>query len=524
MCLLERMGSEIRLSREQGGFRGNRSTLDQIECLDKLIKEVRGPDRRRKVFMAFLDIKAAYDSVPRAELWRQCHSLGVDHLTISTLRALFDHNSAQLVVAQKRSRPFPLPAGVLQGSVLSPLLYSIYLDPLSEKLRTSGPRIRLPLKPATEGINSLMYADDIALISTSSRNLARLLRLAEQDSMERGYRFSPTKCVVVSQDCFRHRLYGEELKKEQSFCYLGVDMNCRGINEKLHAKRRIEKAKKMANSLRRAGARFRNFPVYMNLQLYRAFIRPGLEYGLSLLVGDTATDALNQCQKRIICDFLGVHVNARNDIIEGISNCPSVRVRHHLLGRKRAIKKRALWANSNRRDYALLYVIEGLFGPVYDFGTTFNLDKSQEETRRDLFIIPTLASLAERSDGFLSIAVLRWLLHVPQGHGTFRTILLWILKRWRKFVGSHTCLHCHDLFADQEHIASCAGLRARLSHCEFIDFNLLTYSNKSIIEHALLLVSLELILDQHGATKVLEFTVAAILECLKTTIGDNREY
>jgi hypothetical protein len=101
---------------------------------------------------------------------------------------------------------------------------------------------------------------------------------------------------------------------------------------------------------------------------------------------------------------------------------------------------------------------------------------------------------------------------------------LWILKRWRTFVGSHTFLHCHDSFADQEHIASCAGLRARLSHCELIDFNLLTYSNRSIIEHALLLVSQELIFDQLGATKVLEFTVAAILECLKTTIGDNREY
>jgi hypothetical protein len=133
--------------------------------------------------------------------------------------------------------------------------------------------------------------------------------------------------------------------------------------------------------------------------------------------------------------------------------------------------------------------------------------------KRDLFIIPTLASLAERSNGFLSVAVLRWLLHVPQDHSTFR--------RLRKFVGSHTCLHCHDLFAQQEHIAS---FRARLCHCECIDFDLLTYSNRSIIEHALLLVSQELIFDQHGATKVLEFTVAAILECLKTTIGDNWEY
>jgi hypothetical protein len=43
------------------------------------------------------------------------------------------------------------------------------------------------------------------------------------------------------------------------------------------------------------------------------------------------------------------------------------------------------------------------------------------------------------------------------------------------------------------------------------------------IGHALLLISQELILDQNGATNVLEFTVSAILECLHTTIGDNSE-
>jgi hypothetical protein len=43
----------------------------------------------------------------------------------------------------------------------------------------------------------------------------------------------------------------------------------------------------------------------------------------------------------------------------------------------------------------------------------------------------------------------------------------------------------------------CACLRARLSQCELIDFNLLTYSKRSIIEHALLLVSQKLILERY---------------------------
>ena len=103
--------------------------------------------------MAFLDIKAAYDSVPRGELWRQCEKHGMDHVTLSCLRSLFDHNSAQLVVSQHRSNPIALPAGVLQSSVLSPLLYSIYLDPLVERLRAHGPRVPLP---NSSGINALL--------------------------------------------------------------------------------------------------------------------------------------------------------------------------------------------------------------------------------------------------------------------------------------------------------------------------------------------------------------------------------
>jgi hypothetical protein len=232
--------------------------------------------------MAFLDIKAAYDSVPRGELWRRCELLGLDFLTLSCLRACFDHNSAQLVLSQKRSSPFGLPSGVLQGSVLSPLLYSIYLDPLVDQLR-SGPALNLPHND--ERINCLMYADDIALIASSPRELQRLLNIAESDSISRGYRFSPSKCVIVSSGHYRHSLYSDTISRQASFSYLGIVVKCSGIDCMAHVKARIAKAEISANFLQLAGAKFRNFPAYINIQLYAAFIRPGLEYGLPLLGG-----------------------------------------------------------------------------------------------------------------------------------------------------------------------------------------------------------------------------------------------
>ncbi len=99
-------------------------------------------------------------------------------------------------------------------------------------------------------------------------------------------------------------------------------MDHRGINVKAQVKARIEKADKAVERLHLAGARFRNFPCRINLQFYAAFIRPGLEYGLPLLVHEPAAILrLQQCQKRAICRFLAVHVNGRNDVIEAISNC-----------------------------------------------------------------------------------------------------------------------------------------------------------------------------------------------------------
>jgi hypothetical protein len=155
------------------------------------------------------------------------------------------------VIAGKRSPAFGLPAGVLQGSVLSPILYSVYIDPLVTKLK-SGPLV--PFTQMNGGINCLLYADDIVLIAKSGRHLNQLLTLAEADYLARGYRFSPTKCAVISNDSASKRLYCASVPNVKSFCYLGIDFTAAGIDEIAHAKRRAAKAESVAKSLVRIGA------------------------------------------------------------------------------------------------------------------------------------------------------------------------------------------------------------------------------------------------------------------------------
>lgn len=453
MCLLEHMKSSVTLSREQGGFREGRSTIDQIEALDMVVRTMR--QNGKQAHIAFLDIKAAYDSVPRAELWRRCEQLNIHPLIIDSLRALFDHNSAQLAINQRRSAPFGLSAGVLQGSVLSPLLYSIYLDPIVERLRT-GPSIQLPLNDGK--INCLLYADDIAIIAETAAKLKKLLLIAEEDSLARGYRFSPAKCVIVAPGQTTQRIYRLPLERVKSFCYLGVEFGSSGMRKAKHAQNRIDKALKAATMLKAAGARYHNFPVRVNLHLYAVFIRPGLEYGLTLITDhEKALRMINSCQKRIICNFLGVNPNSRNDIISASSNCPSMYVRRQLLRHNRAIRLEKAWDSPTWYDNALLYILRCVYGPTLRLPADVDTTQKYSDVRRTLFSDPLNSLLRQRSDGVFDRSLPRWLINSPATPGVIRTILLWMLGKWNPFEPME-CKACHSNINDQVHVMECSNI------------------------------------------------------------------
>ena len=91
------------------------------------------------------------------------------------------------------SEYFYVTNGVRQGSILSPYFFNVYVDDLSAKLNS----MNIGCVVDSLLVNHLLYADDLVLISPSSRGLCRLLEECEKYGLETDILFNANKSAVM---------------------------------------------------------------------------------------------------------------------------------------------------------------------------------------------------------------------------------------------------------------------------------------------------------------------------------------
>jgi hypothetical protein len=126
------MKSNNILVKNQSGFRKNRQTKDNLLYLTQKAQE--GFNEEKKTLSVFFDVAAAFDKVWHLGVIYKLYLLKVPYYLISIIWAFLNDRTFVVKVDGEKSSIRIIICGVPQGGVLSPTLFSLYINdiPLAE--------------------------------------------------------------------------------------------------------------------------------------------------------------------------------------------------------------------------------------------------------------------------------------------------------------------------------------------------------------------------------------------------------
>ena len=174
--------------------------------------------------LGFVDIKKAFDSANVWGILLLLQKKVVHPEIINILEHWFSISSAKIKWNDTLSKSVSLTSGVRQGGILSPLLFSAFIDNILSILQSSNRGCFIN----KECFNSFLYADDLLLVSLSVTDLQDLLNLASDSFCSLGLQINPAKsnCLRVGRRfkvvCEEILVSGSPLPWVKEAKYLGV--------------------------------------------------------------------------------------------------------------------------------------------------------------------------------------------------------------------------------------------------------------------------------------------------------------
>ena len=210
---------------EQSGFTTGRSTMDAILTL-RLLSEIHR-EFDHPLAVAYVDIKAAFDSVDRKALWLALKGIGVPDVLMRLIQDLHDGSCARVRVGPQKSDSFITRSGVRQGCVLAPSLFCRAMDWILQRMP--------PTCGITVGQSSFTdddYADDVALLGKKDSDLQSSLYHFNRQANSLGLNVSWTKTKIQSTGgnlaLNNITVDGQVIEAVDEFIYLGSKLTSDG--------------------------------------------------------------------------------------------------------------------------------------------------------------------------------------------------------------------------------------------------------------------------------------------------------
>mgnify|MGYP007071599789 CR=1 FL=1 len=220
--VLERkLREKVNIDGMQFGFVPGKGTTDAIFVVRQMQEKFVA--KNRALYYAFVDLEKAFDRIPREVVRWALRKLGVEEWLVKAVMTMYE--KARTVVRTKNgnSEEFEVKVGVHQGSVLSPLLFAVVMEALTQEVREGLPW-------------ELLYADDLVLMAESSEELKEKVMRWKECMEAKGLKMNTGKTKVMVSG--KNSGYVERLGKWPcSICGKGVGSNsirCIGCSGWVH--------------------------------------------------------------------------------------------------------------------------------------------------------------------------------------------------------------------------------------------------------------------------------------------------
>ncbi|CAI6347818.1 unnamed protein product [Macrosiphum euphorbiae] len=269
--ILRKLNIHVKTRCEQHAFRTGHSTITQLITLTDDLNQ--RSQKGEKTVAVFLDVAKAFDRVWHEGLIHKLTLSNVPHSLIVLIESFLKGRTFKIKISDHLSTSRDIEAGVPQGSCLSPLLYSVYINDFP----TIGP------------VTLALFADD-TLLYTSNHNykyavykLQRQLDITNDWLTKWRIQLNVSKTVAVifgprsQKQTMKLKLQNQHLEWSNHAKYLGVTFN-HDLSFDKHIQNTIRKARGARAALHPILNRNSTVPLANKLTIYKIYIKPIILY------------------------------------------------------------------------------------------------------------------------------------------------------------------------------------------------------------------------------------------------------
>lgn len=258
------------LTEYQHGFCMGKSTLTNLlEFTDYITQNIMNGGQIDTVLM---DLSKAFDKICHSILLYKLSQLQINPRTINLIKSYLQNRTQIVCVYGEKSNPIKPKSSVPQGSILSPLLFALFINDLPQLIKS----------------NILLYADDLKIFSkittvddaiTLQNDVKTIVNWCHDNKLQ----INVSKCNVISFtrrreitfQYFNYNINGNALNRVQLIKDLGVTFDSKLTFEN-HIKIITNRAYKMLGFIFRSLNHFKQSNTYKIL--YFTYVRSILEY------------------------------------------------------------------------------------------------------------------------------------------------------------------------------------------------------------------------------------------------------